>query len=211
MRLSAVFLASGRGRRFGANKLLTPLHGRPLYQYGFLQLEEGLRLASVAGITSQLVVVSPYAELRAWCAARGAIAVTNGAASEGIAASVRIGTAVASAAEAIAFFVADRPLLEAGTIASFLIGYDHSGLPAGAMETAGSLGNPAVFHHTFQSELMRLCGDRGAGQLLHRLGNDCWHFPVDSWQLQDIDTQADFERLSQQMTAASRGKHVYNG
>lgn len=190
MHISLIYMASGQGRRFGRNKLLIPFVGRPLYQHGFLQLREGMESVRQEGIGCDIVVVSPYEELRQWCREQGALVYPNGASQEGIATSVRIGTAALDS-DAYGFFVADRPLLRAQTIASFLTGYVHSGQPVGAMRTSGIVGNPAVFRSTFRQELMSLRGDCGAGVLLKKYGKQCWVYDASETELSDIDTVAD--------------------
>ena len=194
MHINLIYLASGQGCRFGRNKLLAPFAGKPLYQHGFLQLAEGMKYVHQAGITCDLAVVSPYETLRQWCRERGAQAWPNDACAEGIAASVRIGTAALDG-DAYGFFVADRPLLQARTIAWFLLGYVRSGQSVGAMRASGIVGNPAIFASTFRQELMSLRGDRGAGGLLKKYREQCWIYDVPEEELFDIDTEADARYL----------------
>lgn len=194
MHINLIYLASGQGRRFGRNKLLTPFAGRPLYQHGFLQLAGAMKYVHEAGISCDLAVVSPYETLRLWCRGQGALAWPNDASKEGIAASIRIGTAALDG-DAYGFFVADRPLLQARTIARFLLGYVRSGQSVGAMRASGVVGNPAVFCSTFCQELMSLRGDRGAGALLKKYREQCWLYDVPSIELADIDTEADARYL----------------
>lgn len=194
MHLGLIYLASGQGRRFGCNKLLEPFAGCPLYQHGFRQLWQAAEWVRHDGIDGRLVVISPYETIRTWCEEQGARVYTNQAAQEGIAASIRIGTA-SLAADAYGFFVADRPLLAAVTIAAFLRGYVASKQPVGAMRTNGVMGNPAIFRSTFQRELFQLRGDRGAGRLLKKYRQQCWLYDVPALELADVDTMADIRRL----------------
>ena len=39
-----IYLAAGSGRRFGGNKLLYPLEGRPLFSYGLETLRRAMEL-----------------------------------------------------------------------------------------------------------------------------------------------------------------------
>lgn len=142
MDISAIFMASGYSRRFQGNKLLEPLGRCPLYQYGFKQLQKGLQMASPR-LTSTIVVVTAYDEIKEWCAAQGAMVCSNNQAAEGISASIRIGVN-AIKRDAYAFFVADRPLLTARTIADFLVGFAASGHSLGAVACNGTPMNPAI-------------------------------------------------------------------
>lgn len=40
MRLNLIYLAAGNSRRFGENKLLFQIQGKPLYRYGLERLME---------------------------------------------------------------------------------------------------------------------------------------------------------------------------
>ena len=40
MRLNLIYLAAGNSRRFGENKLLFQIRGKPLYRYGLERLME---------------------------------------------------------------------------------------------------------------------------------------------------------------------------
>ena len=63
MKLSMIYMASGFGRRFGSNKLLASLGGRPLYMYGLTALAEAAVLLQAEGTECQLITVSQYAEI----------------------------------------------------------------------------------------------------------------------------------------------------
>lgn len=193
MDISAIFMASGYSRRFQGNKLLEPLGRCPLYQYGFKQLQKGLQMASPR-LTSTIVVVTAYDEIKEWCAAQGAMVCSNNQAAEGISASIRIGVN-AIKRDAYAFFVADRPLLTARTIADFLVGFAASGHSLGAVACNGTPMNPAIFQHIYRKELLSLTDDAGAGKLLQAHRQECWKKEVTPWELQDVDTRADAGHL----------------
>ena len=42
MHIALIYMASGFSRRFGGNKLLAPLAGKPLYRHGFDHLQDGV-------------------------------------------------------------------------------------------------------------------------------------------------------------------------
>lgn len=195
MHVALIYMASGRGRRFGSNKLLADLNGRPLYQYGFRALQQAVREMAVRGVAGHILVVSPYQEIRVWCCRRGALVYDNPQADEGIAASIRIGTERSAGVDALAFFVADQPLLRGRTIACFLAGFAASGKPLGAMTNTGRPGNPAVFLSAYRTELAGLRGDTGGCSLLLAHEDDLWRFAVPPEQLIDVDWTDDLIRL----------------
>lgn len=193
MNIALIYMASGKGVRFGSNKLLTHICGQPLYQYGFQALQQAISLVVPRGITCTVYVISPYREIREWCRTRGALVSDNPDAEEGISSSIRIGTACGKNSDAIAFFVADQPLLQARNIADFLAGYAQNGCSLGAVTAAGRLGNPAVFSSSYVPKLLALHGDQGGKKLLHEYDDCLWRFPVPVEELLDVDTGDDMK------------------
>lgn len=184
--LALIYMASGFGRRFGSNKLLYELQGRPLYQWGFVHLQE-----AAAVLKAQLIVVSSYGEILDWCKKQQALVVLNQESREGMAASLRLGVAAAGNAEAYAFFVADQPYLTAETILKFLQGFTASGCRCGCFNCGGVDGSPAVFAAVYRQQLLGLKGDRGARSLLRAEPENVWRFTAPVEELLDIDTLAD--------------------
>ena len=83
MRVGGVLLASGQGKRFGSNKLLTAVEGVPLYR-------RAMDTLAGAGL-DRLAVCSPYGETLAAGDQLGFLPLRNSGAAEGISASVRLG------------------------------------------------------------------------------------------------------------------------
>ena len=69
-----ISLAAGSGRRFGGNKLLYPLEGRPLFSYGLETLCRAVELRPEC----ELTVVSRYPQILEAARAAGAFAVGLG-------------------------------------------------------------------------------------------------------------------------------------
>jgi len=195
MQLAAIYLASGFGRRFGSNKLLHPVGGRPLYQHGFKHLQQALIELDHSGLWEcRLIVVSAYPEILAWCRQQGALVRQNEMAAEGIAASIRLGIQQAGTADAYAFFVADQPWLQPSTIRRFLTGFVSSGQAMGCLQAPGYRGNPAVFAGQFRDTLLQLRGDRGGNALLRQHPEQVWLCEAPLQELQDVDTLSDLAK-----------------
>ena len=190
MQIAVIYMAAGFGRRFGSNKLLYSLNGKPLYQHGFAQLQEVLATINAAGqLSCRLIVVSQYSEIVAWCRAQGAETCLNTQAAEGITASIHLGIEAAGNVAAYAFFVADQPYLQAATIEKFLTGYAVSGKPLGCLHSGAQRGNPTIFSAGFKAELLSLQGDKGGRVILNRYPDDnLWLSVATAEELIDIDT-----------------------
>ena len=184
--ICCVLLASGFGRRFGSNKLLYEVGGKPMAAHA-LELVKELSTRTAAGHEIRAVVVSQYPEIEAQAERMGMHAVHNPDAAEGIAASVRYGTQAAGDAEWIAFFTADQPDLRADTVWEFLCAAVRSGQPMASVMSQGEPGNPTLFHQKFRAELLGLTGDTGGRKIMKRCPEQVFWFEIPESERRDID------------------------
>ena len=82
-----ICLAAGRGRRFGADKLLAPWQGRPLYSWGL----ETLAAACAGRTDARLIVVTNTPAIAESARALGAEAVPSPESEKGQSFSLRAG------------------------------------------------------------------------------------------------------------------------
>ena len=192
MKMAWIYMASGFGSRFGENKLLVELAGKPLYRHGLdclLEAKERVELAE--GWQVQLIVVSQYREILETAAALGAEPVMNTKSAEGIAASLRFGTEAAKDARILVYSVADQPGMRTESFVDFLKGFAQSGKGMGCVCAGGRRGNPAAFREGYREELLKLTGDRGGSRLLKRFPEDVWQYSVEERELKDVDLPED--------------------
>ena len=160
MALGCVLLASGFGRRFGANKLLAQVDGVPLYRRTLERLVP-LPLARVA-VTSQYPAVLNLAR------SLGFLALENTGAEEGIAAGIRLGVSAMAGMDGVLFAVCDQPWLTTQSIARLLNSFLESDSSICALSWQGKRGNPVVFPADLLPELAALTGDTGGGAVIRR-------------------------------------------
>ena len=99
-----ILLAAGLSRRFGPeNKLLSPVDGLPLFQHTLDKLEK------LQAPDTRLLVMTNTREIQAWCQNRKIPWGESPEAHKGISCTIRSALALAGAAEAYVFFVADHP------------------------------------------------------------------------------------------------------
>ncbi len=159
MHLTAVLLAAGSARRFGAPKLLAPWRGRPLWEHALAALP------SAPEVAETLVVVAPGAPAppaRPRCRT-----VVNPEHAEGMGASLRAGVR-AAAADTDAFLVAlaDMPLVPPGLIAALVTCYGAGEKPIVVPVRAGRRGHPVLIGAALRDELLAVRGDVGARGVL---------------------------------------------
>ena len=114
------------------------------------------------GFDVGLILVSQYRDILEDGKDLGLEAVYNGFSSQGITASLRLGTKAAGEdTDILLFFVADQPYMKGTTVASFVRGFAGCGYGIGCVKSGDRKGNPAAFSGRYRQELLALWGDRG--------------------------------------------------
>lgn len=181
-----ILLAAGSSRRFGGNKLLAPLNGKPLFAWGLAALNEVCRTREDCTLT----VVSRYPEIRDAARALGAKAVDSPDSEKGQAYSIRSGLQALGRVEEkdfILFLPADQPWITSQTISRLL---DAAGPDTWTVTAAFGerVGTPTLFSARLLPDLMALEGDRGGRKLMNRPGQPCLVIQAGSErELDDVD------------------------
>ena len=206
MKFHFIYLAAGYSRRFGANKLLTPYDGIPMYRVLLSRLVNILGSDdSVADIT----VVTQYREIQDGVNSIGrktglpVRCVINPDPSRGISSSIRCAisylveenaeilrcrTVNEPSGDALVFFVADTPHLTEESVTGFIHAFAQSGKRLGCIGREGEMGNPGGFGAEFIPELMELTGDRGGKRVLLAHSDEVFIFSDTKLEeLEDID------------------------
>lgn len=114
MKVSMIYMASGFGKRYGTNKLITEFRGEPLYLHGLLSLQKAAKLLEkTEKINCQLILISQYERVLSGSVEQvpEAERFFNEDSDQGITASIKLGTEVAwDNADAYLYFVADQPV-----------------------------------------------------------------------------------------------------
>lgn len=189
--LGCVIMGSGQGRRFGGNKLLACLEGKPLIQYA---------LDATAGIFARRVVVTRHPEVAALCRAEGAEVLLHDLPRRSD--TVRLGLEALTGEESpeltgCLFCPADQPLLRWQTVAALaLCGVCR---PEKIWRTAwqGQPGAPVLFPRWSFPELLTLPEGKGGGAVLRRYPERVGLVPAaEPGELADVDRPEDLDVLA---------------
>jgi molybdenum cofactor cytidylyltransferase len=186
---SALVLAAGGSRRFGAHKLLADLAGQPVLRrtadaicaVGFC--ETIVMTGAEHEAVRDILVGLPCAVVHApnWAV--------------GISASIRAGIeALQHNREGLFLFLGDMPLAPSGLcqeLADLAKSVNYAARPM----RSDVPGHPVAFTNKAATDLMALTGDEGAGALLRGAGARIAYLPTtDEGAVLDVDTPADLAR-----------------
>ena len=188
--IAGLLLAAGRSARFGGDKLLAPLHGRPVLFW------------SAAAIATEVdalhVVVPPDASARL-AALEGIpfVVVEHAGRDAGMASSIHAGiAALPPEAEAVVIALADQPLVSPEVVRRLCIRWREGGVAAVAPRYRDGRGHPVLFGRSTFDALSALTGDTGARTLLRSMGDELALVPVDATTPVDVDTPDALRRLA---------------
>ena len=188
IRIGCVVMAAGNSARFGTNKLLADFRGRPLIRCA---------LDAVPEDACAVAVVTQYPEIAALARIRGFQPVRNEHPEWGASHSVALGTeALQAQCDAIAFLVADQPLLRRETVKLLFAAFRAAPDKITVAAAAGHRGNPCLFPAALFPALKRLSGDRGGSAIIRAHPELVNPVAVPECELYDVDTAAELEALS---------------
>jgi molybdenum cofactor cytidylyltransferase len=201
--IAGLLLASGASRRFGSNKLLAPLEGRPVVRWS------AEALASAVDATHVVVPVRSQ-EVRAALEGLAVHWVENAEAESGMASSIRAGVASLPAdVEAVVITLGDQPLIDTLVIRRVVARWRETSDVTRAITTsyADGRGHPTLFGSAVFAALRALKGDRGARELIASQGDAVTVVEMDGPRPMDVDTPEALQAVARQIAARS-GPHV---
>ena len=188
--IAALLLAAGQSTRFGAQKLLHDLDGKPVVRWS----AEALIGAPVDTIVA--VIGSDGAQVREALDGVDARFVDNANASRGMASSLADGVGSLSAdTEAVVVALGDEPLVGREPLLRVVERYRRGGALVVAPLFRGVRGHPVLFDRAVFPELLALSGDRGARAVADRDPSRLALVELDLAKPVDVDTPADLARL----------------
>lgn len=186
-KLGCVVMAAGNATRFGGNKLLATVGGKPMIEWALEAVPEP-RFSSIAVVT-QYPLIAELAE------AFDFPVLQNDHPDWGISHTISLGLSSMTDCDAVLFQVADQPMLRRNSIESLLDTYDEFPNSIICLSHNGKRGNPCLFPQSFYPELLSLKGDQGGNAVIHshpeavRLVESC------SQDLLDVDVRSDLDQF----------------
>jgi molybdenum cofactor cytidylyltransferase len=192
--IAGILLASGASTRFGGDKLLAQLDGRPLVRWS---------AEALVGDVDELVVVvrEDAAGIRAALDGLPIRFAINHDAERGMSTAIRAGiTALPADAEAVIIALGDQPLLDARVVERLITRWRTSGASAVQPCYEDGRGHPVLFDASLYTALCALEGDVGARAVLDTVGDALDLLPVEGLRPVDVDTPAALRAIAAQRT-----------
>jgi len=193
--VSAVVLAAGQAKRFGALKQILPWGGSPLVAHvadQALACQDVNRVAVTVGARAD--------EVRAALGARDVQVVPVADWEQGQSSSVLDGLLAVASPEigrscgAVLFLLADQPGVSPALLSALIARHRETLAPVVAPRYRGLRGNPVLFDRTTFAEFAALRGDIGARPIIQAHEDQiAWVDWPSSEITRDLDTPADYE------------------
>ena len=192
LRVACVILAAGQSRRFGSNKLLATLAGRPLLDYTLASIPCACFSQVVAVVSDQAVAELCGKYAPQVCSYQG------GPQSE----SIRRGLATVEGADGCLFVMGDQPLCSADSIRRLLAAFQAQPRAVHRLSYQGKPSSPTLFPAALFPALMQLTGERGG---MAAVGDTPVYYveakgPQELW---DADTPEQLSQIQQYILAHS--------
>lgn len=179
-KIGCILMAAGNASRFGRNKLMEPLNGKPLF------------CRALEAIPPQcfehVVIVSQYPEFVRYVKESSFTFIFNDFPEKGISHTIRLGLDALPGCDGVLFCVSDQPLLRRETIVQLTSLWRSSPEKIAATAHEGVRGNPCLFPARFFPELLALTGDKGGSAVIRRHEKDLVLLEADALELMDADT-----------------------
>lgn len=208
-KLGCVIMASGLGKRFGGNKLMAELKGKPLIQYA---------LDATEGIFERRVVVTRHKEVEELCRRQGVPVVFHSlpyrsdtvrlgleslgagtdAGKSGTEAEIKIAPPAENGLEGCMFCPGDQPMLGRETVASLALCAASGKNTIWRAAWNGQEGSPVLFPAWVFPELLALPEGKGGGVAAGKHRELVRTVSARSqWELKDVDCLEDLELLAE--------------
>lgn len=195
-----IYMAAGNSRRFGSNKLLYELDGKPMYRHlldHLVEIKDRYNKLKSDSPVIDITVVTRYREILDYCSSiPDCHAVLSPDSEKGISYTIKAGIMAVQEQKKTGmqdyymFAVADQPYLKSQSVIKLI---DRVLENTGGKQLAFSLrcgaavGNPCVFHSSLIPQLLSLEGDKGGRSVAKKY--DCVYVDIaDERELMDIDS-----------------------
>ncbi|ARM75096.1 nucleotidyltransferase family protein [Acidianus manzaensis] len=191
MKIGAIVLAAGEGKRFKGNKLLATLKGKSIITYA---------LESINNL-DRVVIAGRYAK-ELIDHLKNEIIIYNPSWNKGVSSSIKLGIRFFQDYDGVLVVLGDMPLVTKNDIEKILSRFDNN--CEAVIPTYNNLwGNPVLLSNKLFPKLLTLEGDQGAKQILkieeEKSSSNIYTVECSIGVTLDIDTKEDINKIEKIM------------
>ncbi len=182
--IGCVVMASGEGKRFGANKLLANFKGSPIIKNAL----------DIASLFDKSVAVTRSVDTAQFCEKSGVRCILHSLPYRSD--TVKIGLGAHDSVAACIFLQGDQVLLKKETVLSLVLAWRNCPDKIWRVSYNGQEASPVIFPEEFFDSLLNLSDGEGGGAVIKR-NRDKVRF-IDAlceYEISDVDTPEDLARL----------------
>lgn len=198
-----IYMAAGNSRRFGSNKLLYELDGKPMYRHlleCLIEIKDRYNKLKSDSPVIDITVVTRYREILDYCSSiPHCHAVLSPDSEKGISYTIKAGIMAVQEQKKTGmqdyymFAVADQPYLKSQSVIKLIdkvLENKGNKRLVFSLRCGDTVGNPCVFHSSLIPQLLSLEGDKGGRSVAKK--HDCVYVNIaDERELMDIDSLSD--------------------
>lgn len=185
MKVRLILLAAGNSQRFGSNKLLYAIDGKPMFTYGLKVMEELL----LNDFNRELYVVTRFdpiievvEEMKGDVRFKNRVkTVYSPDSKDGVSYSIKAGLIEGEVEpDYYVFMVSDQPFIKVETVERLIKETTTAGKIGGCVTWEGVSGNPVIFSKQLKGELLELKEDQGGKRVLKNYMDEICKIPASS-------------------------------
>ena len=200
-RLGFVIMASGWSRRFGKNKLLERIAGKPMISYTMHTLSHFFYNYQAVIVLDTPLVVTRFKEVEQLAKEMRFSVLLHEESEQSDTIRVALSSEQAKSWDACMFLTGDQPLLSEDSLKRLVDAFSENPEELYRLSFQGEGGNPVIFPKKYFENLRNLTGDHGGGVLL-KSGmipvEEIHKVPVErEFELWDVDTEDAILKMEQ--------------
>ncbi len=187
--ISAIITASGKGERFGSDKLMYMVNYRPIIAY---IIESVIKTKF-----NERLIVLRNNDLKKYAETLGFKTIWNNNYENGMSASIILGIMnISDDSDAAMIIPGDIPMMTSNYLNDLIDHFNDNGNGIAGFLLKGVPASPVIFSRKYFNELLQLKGDRGGKSVIMNHIDDFTGIEAPNNSLMDIDTVNDAERFA---------------
>ncbi|QUH31683.1 molybdenum cofactor cytidylyltransferase [Vallitalea guaymasensis] len=183
--VTAIILAAGFSRRFGKEKLLMKLDGKPMITHVIETI--------IKSDFKEIILVYQNEEIKKIAENYNVKHVYNQSSITGMSSSLKCAIMEASETDAYMFINGDQPFVDSQVIEELITTFNNRKESIIVPRYDGERGNPVIFGSNWKDDFLRITGDIGGRNIIKDNKEEVYYLDISEskWGL-DIDTKEDY-------------------